>query len=381
MNKIEKLLNELCPDGVEFKELKDIFQISRWRVMSKEYLANNSWDFPVYSSQTANNWEIWAIKTYDYDWEYLTWTTDWANAWTIFYRTWKFSITNVCGLLKVKNEQELNAKFAFYCLSVNMKSFVNYGMWNPKLMSNVVEKIQIPIPPIEIQKEIVKILDTFTLLEAELEAELEARKKQYEYYRDDLLSFENDEVEWKTLDKISINLDNKRKPVTSWDRSSWKYPYYWASWIVDYVDDYIFDWDFLLISEDGANLLARNTPIAFSITGKNWVNNHAHVLQFDNYNTRRLVEIYLNSIDLSKYISGAAQPKLNQQNLNKILIPVPYKNWKPDLEKQQEIVDVLDKFDALVNDISIWLPAELKARRQQYEYYRNKLLDFKVLEK
>ena len=67
--------------------------------------------------------------------------------------------------------------------------------------------------------------------------------------------------------------------------------------------------------------------------------------------------------------------------LKKIKIPVPFKDWEPDLEKQKEIVETLDKFDALVNDISVWLPAELKARRQQYEYYRNKLLDFKVLEK
>ena len=77
--------------------------------------------------------------------------------------------------------------------------------------------------------------------------------------------------------------------------------------------DYIFDGDFLLISEDGANLVARNTPIAFSISGKSWVNNHAHVLKFNTYAERRFVEYYLNSIDLTPYISGAAQPKLNQK--------------------------------------------------------------------
>ena len=125
------------------------------------------------------------------------------------------------------------------------------------------------------------------------------------------------------------------------------------------------------MSEDGANLLARTTPIAFSISGKNWVNNHAHVLKFDTYELRRYVEIYLNSIDLSKFISGGAQPKLNQENLNKIVIPVP------DREKVKAIVSILDRFDKLCNDLSTGLPAEIEARQKQYEYYRDKLLTFK----
>ena len=125
------------------------------------------------------------------------------------------------------------------------------------------------------------------------------------------------------------------------------------------------------MSEDGANLLARVTPIAFSISGKNWVNNHAHVLKFDTYELRRYVEIYLNSIDLSKFISGGAQPKLNQENLNKIVLPIPKE------EKVKDIVNILDRFDSLCNDLSAGLPAEIEARQKQYEYYRDKLLTFK----
>jgi type I restriction enzyme S subunit len=174
-----------------------------------------------------------------------------------------------------------------------------------------------------------------------------------------------------TLVEVGENLDSKRKPVTKNVREAGEYPYYGASGIVDYVNDYLFDGDFLLISEDGANLLARNTPIAFSASGKIWVNNHAHVLQFKTYATRRYIEFYLNSIDLSRYISTAAQPKLNQENLNKILIPIP------SLEEQARIVSILDRFDALTNDIASGLPAEIEARRKQYEYYRDKLLTFK----
>jgi restriction modification system DNA specificity domain protein len=213
-------------------------------------------------------------------------------------------------------------------------------------------------------------LDKFTQLEAELEAELDCRKRQYEYYRNNLLFYEGNEVEWKTLDQISENLDSKRQPITSGLRTSGKIPYYGASGIVDYVEDYIFDGDFLLISEDGANLLARNTPIAFSVSGKIWVNNHAHILKFRTYEERRFIEFYLNKTDLTPYISGAAQPKLNKKNLNSIKIPIP------PLEEQQRIITILDKFDTLVNSISEGLPKEIALRRKQYEYYREKLLSF-----
>lgn len=177
-------------------------------------------------------------------------------------------------------------------------------------------------------------------------------------------------VEWKKISEICINCDSKRKPVTSGKRVAGKYPYYGASGIVDYVEDYIFEGDYLLVSEDGANLLARRTPIAFSISGKNWVNNHAHVLQFDNYIERKYIEYYLNMIDLRKYISGGAQPKLSQQSLNNIYIPLP------PLEIQSRIVEVLDKMTTLTAELKAELEAELEARKQQYEYYRNKLLTF-----
>ena len=253
----------------------------------------------------------------------------------------------------------------------------------------------------ELQRKIVRVLDNFDKicfdLNIELPAEIEARQKQYEYYRDLLLTFaEKGSIvltdrqtelsiikliqyvfgyAYLTLDKISENCDYQRKPVTKQKREAGKYPYYGASGIVDYVSDYIFDGDYLLVSEDGANLLARSTPIAFSISGRNWVNNHAHVLKFDTYELRRYVEIYLNSIDLSKFISGGAQPKLNQENLNKIMIPVPGE------EKVKHIVDILDRFDTLCSDLSNGLLAEIEARQKQYEYYRDKLLSFQELPK
>ncbi|HZL80319.1 MAG TPA: restriction endonuclease subunit S, partial [Demequina sp.] len=242
----------------------------------------------------------------------------------------------------------------------------------PSISDARVRAYRIPVPPLEVQREIVRILDQFTQLEAELEAELEARRHQYEHYRGGLLKFGVD-VGVRPLGELGENLDSRRRPVTRGARTPGEIPYYGASGVVDFVSEYIFDGDYLLVSEDGANLLARSTPIAFSISGKTWVNNHAHILQFETYAERRFVEIYLNSIDLSPFISGAAQPKLNKANLNRIPIP------DPTLDEKKRVVELLDKFDALVTDLSIGLPAELAARRKQYEYYRDKLLTFKEL--
>ena len=269
--------------------------------------------------------------------------------------------------------EKLNTKFLYYVMNNSFKKYIltkSVGATAISIRKPMLENFKFPIPPIDVQAKIVKILDTFTALTAELTAELTMREKQYHYYRDNLLTFSDDEVEWKTLDQFATNLDSKRKPITSGLRESGEIPYYGASGIVDYVKDYIFDGDYLLISEDGANLLARSTPIAFSISGKTWVNNHAHVLKFETYEERKFVEYYLNSIDLTPYISGAAQPKLNKQNLNSIKFPYP------KLNEQKRIVAILDKFETITNSITEGLPKEIALRQKQYEYYREQLLDF-----
>lgn len=206
MNEIEKLIAELCPNGVEWKELGDreVAKLSRGKVMSKQFLEENRGVFPVYSSQTANNGEIGRISTFDFDGEYITWTTDGANAGTVFYRQGKFSITNVCGLVDIQSDKLLT-KFVYYYLTISTKKHVSSGMGNPKLMSNVMSKIKIPIPPLKIQEEIVKTLDKFTeyvtKLTSELTSELTLRQKQYEYFRDKLLTFTAEGVYTDSTDK------------------------------------------------------------------------------------------------------------------------------------------------------------------------------------
>lgn len=131
-----------------------------------------------------------------------------------------------------------------------------------------------------------------------------------------------------SLSKIADNWDSKRIPITSGNRISGIYPYYGASGIVDYVHDYVFDDKLLLISEDGANLKDRVTPIAFTVEGKCWVNNHAHILKFEDEDSRIYVEYFINYLNVEKYLTGMAQPKLNQERMNAIPITDPCEDYK-----------------------------------------------------
>lgn len=154
-----------------------------------------------------------------------------------------------------------------------------------------------------------------------------------------------DTPEWeiKPLKNRAENLDNLRIPITEGERRKGDIPYYGASGIIDYVEDYIFHEDLLCVSEDGANLVMRNYPIAFSIAGKTWVNNHAHVLRFKEKFTQIIIENYLNSMKLDDYITGMAQPKLNKAMLDSIPIPLPF-----ELKEQQKIAECLSSIDALI---------------------------------
>ena len=159
----------------------------------------------------------------------------------------------------------------------------------------------------------------------------------------------------KPIKNVCQNLDYKREPITSSERVKGKYPYYGASGIVDWVDNFIFDDDLLLVSEDGENLSARVTPIAFSIKGKTWVNNHAHVLKFDDLYMQNYVEYFFNQSDLTSKITGTAQPKFNQKALNETMLPIPsieslvhFKNLCNQIDKSKFLLQqILEKFELL----------------------------------
>lgn len=390
MSRLDELIAEYCPDGVEYRSFGEIAEIIRGASPRpiKNYITTDMQGINWIKIGDVKPGEKYISKTEERI------TPDGARKSRLlkpgdfilsnsmsFGRPYILKIAGCIhdGWLAIQNYQQyFDTEFLYFLLNSNsiqteMKKRASFGGAVQNLNADIVRALVLPVPPQPVQREIVCILDSFTArvveLQERLTAELIARNKQYEYYRNLLLS--SNDVEWMRLPQISTNCDRQRKPVTKGKREAGIYPYYGASGIVDYVAEYLFDGDFLLVSEDGANLLARSTPIAFSISGKNWVNNHAHVLKFESSEMRKYVEMYLNSIDLSKFISGGAQPKLNQDNLNKIPIPVPTP------EKVKRIVDVLLQFDTLCADMKNGLPAEIEARQKQYEYYRDKLLSFK----
>ena len=366
---LEKLL-----DGAEvkWKPLGKVTDIKTGQSVSKNIIAQNPGIYPVINSGRE---PLGFINEWNTENDPIGITTRGAGVGSITWQEGKYFRGNLNYSVTIKSEYELNVRFLYHILLHFQKEIHNLCSFTgiPALNASELKKLEIPIPPLPVQTEIVRILDALTALTSELTSELILRQKQYEYYREKLLSEEELEkvgFEWKTLDQISENLDSKRKPITSGLRTSGKIPYYGASGIVDYVKDYIFDGDFLLISEDGANLLARNTPIAFSASGKIWVNNHAHILKFETYEERRFIEFYLNKIDLTPYISGATQPKLNKKNLNSIKFPIP------SIPEQQRIVSILDKFETLTNSITEGLPLAIEQSQKRYEYYRELLFSF-----
>ena len=243
---------------------------------------------------------------------------------------------------KFEPTERLNKKFLYYFLSTKVAANLKMaaGAAQPNLSTQQIKEFAIPVPPLPKQERIVTILDEAFAGIATATAHAERNlNNARELFQSVLQStFEQKGEDWveTKLGEVCENLDSRRVPITKNKRVPGEYPYYGASGVVDEVDDYIFDEDLLLVSEDGANLLARTYPIAFSVSGKIWVNNHAHVLRFPTIEAQRLMEFYLNSIKLDPFISGMAQLKLNQKSLNGIPVPAP------PHEAQKAIVHNLD---------------------------------------
>ena len=390
VNFLEKLQDGVA---VEWKALGDISTLRRGRVMSKEYLTDNFGKYPVYSSQTAQNGEIGSIHTFDFDGEFISWTTDGANAGTVFYRNEKFSITNVCGLIKINDKDELNCKYLFYWLTTEAKKHVYSGMGNPKLMSHQVEKIPVPIPcpenpekSLAIQAEIVRILDAMTSHTAELTAELTLRQKQYKYYRDKLLSFEEGEVEWKTLG------DENFFEVGSGGTPSKSKPEYWDDgnipWLksescnnepVYFANNFITE---LGLSKSSAKLLQKKTTLIALVGATIFKTAFLEFPAATNQNiasikskkpeavSDKFVFYYITNLYEVLKSEMRNYGMLNLTTLRQFRIPIPHP------EEQARIVAILDKFDALTNSITEGLPREIELRQKQYAYYRDALLSF-----
>lgn len=288
---LERLLDGAA---VEWVPLGEVCIVKTGPNINKELIAQSPGPYPVINSgrEPLGYFDQWNSEN-----DPIGITSRGAGVGYVIWTNGRFFRGNLNYSCAPKKSSSLNTRFLYHFLLLSEAEIQSLATYQgiPALNASALKTLPIPIPcpedpqkSLAIQTEIVRILDAFTALTAELTA----RKTQYNHYRNQLLSFEGGEVEWKTLGEVAENLDSRRIPITSGVREPGEVPYYGASGIVDYVKDFIFDGDFLLISEDGANLLARSTPIAFSISGKTWVNNHAHVLKFNTYAERKFVEYY-----------------------------------------------------------------------------------------
>jgi len=386
MSKIFDLINEFCSEGVKFDELGVICKSLAKGTLKQEDLVDKG-VYPVVNSGR------------DYYGFYDKYNNE-ANAFTIASRgeyagfvkfiDCKFWAGGLCYPYTSKDEEYVLTKFVFYFLKSiekkNMDMLVARGSI-PALNKSDIDKVKIPVPRIEVQREIVRILDYFTLLTAELTAELTARKKQYEFYRDFLLSFDelnkNGGYELKTLrsiadyssDRIKFDSLNELNYVGVENLLQNKAGKVSSKYVPASGNCTKF--------ESGDILIGNIRPYLKKIwqadcTGGASGDVLVLRLNDESVNSRYLYQILADDKFFDYNMKNAKGAKMPRGNKNAIL---EYKIPVPSLPTQRKIVEILDKFDTLVNSIAEGLPCEIKLRQKQYEYYRERLLSFTEIKK
>jgi len=371
MSKLQELIKELCPDGVEFKKLEEVCEIFSGKNKQKKEQGK----YPVYGSTGI----IAYCDNYQYDKEQLLIARVGANAGFIHIANGKYDVSDNTLIVDVIGT--CNSIYIYYVLVNSNINRYSKGGGQPLVTASDIKKIEIPLPPLEIQNEIVRILDTFTAHTAELQAELQARKEQFEYYRNKLLTFdENDEgVKWMKLGEIGNTCMCKRimKHQTS---DIGEVPFFKigtfgkeADAFISYelYDEYKNKYSFprkgeILISASGTigrTVIYDGQDAYFQDSNIIWIqNDESKVLN-------KYLYYYYQIIEWN--VEGGTIKRLYNTNLSKTIIAYP------PLSEQKRIISILDKFESLVNDLSEGLPTEIAAVQEQYEYYRNKLLTFK----
>ena len=375
MSKIDDLIKELCPDGVRFVRVGDVAVIGTGRSDRKDAVENGQYPFYVRSKIVSR------IDRYSFDEEAIIIPGEGGVGDIFHYVNGKYDLHQRAYRI-VFTTDEVNTKYALYYFMSHFKSFITLKAVNATVTSirkPMIEDFRIPVPPLEVQKEIVRVLDSFT----ELEAELEARKKQYEYYRNTLLTFnERERVIWKSMGEIGKISMCKRIMKSQTSRSG-DIPFYKIGTFGKTADAYI---SRELYSDYKSNfpfpkkgdiLLSASGTIGRTVVydGKPAYFQDSNIIWLENDESQVTNKFLYHLYKITTWqTEGGTIKRLYIDNFKRVKIPVL------PLEKQKQIVSILDKFDALVNDISTGLPAEIEARRKQYEYYRNKLLTFKELE-
>lgn len=380
---VEKMIAELCPTGVLYCEMGKLAQIGTGKSNGNEAEDNGEYPFFIRSPIVKRK------NCYEYDEEAIIIPGEGGVGDIFHYINGKYALHQRVYRIHFTTK-DVDTRFMYYYLSANFKVFIQRKAVNATVTSirkPMIEQFPIPLPPLPIQQEIVRILDTFTNLTAELtdklNAELTARRKQYEYYRDELLTFGEDvpKVSLSELARFTYGFTDKAKEtgdtrfirITDIDdngnlrRSDAKY-----ITLTEESRKYLLKKGDILLARTGATYgktlyIPDDTPAVFA----------SFLIKIELDNSRILNRYYWHFAkstqywtQAEKYVSKAGQQQFNSKAVGRVLVPIP------PLGVQQKIVDILDKFDKLCADIGDGLPAEIEARQRQYEYYRGQLLKF-----
>lgn len=398
MKNLETMINELCPDGVKFITISSLCKrnkgipitAAKMKELNKEdgsiriFAAGNTKadvDINDIDSKSVITTPSVIVKSRgNIGFEYYDKPFS--------HKTEMWSYTSI-------DENHLHIKFLYYYLSSLTTKFQTKARANsvklPQLSIGDTDKFEIPLPPIEVQTEIVRILDKFTSLEAELEAELDCRKRQYEYYRDKLLSFDNvggQEVEWKKMSEVGTFIRGKRFVRTDIVEEGIPcihygdiYTYYGltATKAKTYLKPekaekmkFASKNDVVIVGA-GENNMDIGVGVAWLSDEKVAIHDACYI--FKSKMNPRFVSHYLRGsnyhLQIKKYVCEGKICSISSKSIGRSLIPVP------SLQEQERIATILDRFESLTTSLQSGLPAEIVARRQQYEHYRDKLLTFK----
>ena len=380
MSKLEQLIEELCPNGVEYIALENLCKtnISPKKIPSND--VKDTGKYPVIdqganfiSGFTDNEQALLGLNKYIIFGDH-----------TEIIKYVDFDFAQGADGIKILTAMNCDCRYLYHAFSCK---YTKKGKYT-RHWSNA-KKTLIPLPPLQVQREVVRILDTFSEYTTELTEELTMRKKQYEYYRDNLFSFDSCEYEQRLLGEIGeVRMCKRILKEQTLDIGD--IPFYkigtFGKEANAYISQELFEeykskYNYPKI---GDVLISASGTIGRTVVfdGKDAYFQDSNIVWIENDESIVLNKYLFHFYKIAKwYIAeGGTIQRLYNDNLKKTNILVPYPNDKEkSLTEQQRIVDILDRFDTLCNDISKGLPAEIESRQKQYEYYRDKLLSFKEI--